>query len=249
MNTRAVPQPVQAIVISAIVLSTLFSGLILALNDNGLNSINLPNPIGTSVAVVPVTPIGTQASPPTPGTPAPLSPTPMITDTPTPTSTPTPTCPPPPPNWSPVFYNQAETTLWLLAQRYNTTQERLIEVNCLDRMPLQAMQWLYVPAAAPVFVPTPVVVACYPPLGWQAYRVQYGDTLYGLAGRFNVSVNLLMRYNCLSTATIYYGQSALRTVHYSDCNIHPVADVDADRDHFDAIANAVRDRNADHTAD
>jgi hypothetical protein len=64
MNTRAVPQPVQALVISTIVLATLFGAFILAANDRNLNPIGLPNPLETLVAVVSRTPIGTQLPPP-----------------------------------------------------------------------------------------------------------------------------------------------------------------------------------------
>ncbi|MBI5567099.1 MAG: LysM peptidoglycan-binding domain-containing protein [Chloroflexi bacterium] len=208
MNPRAVSQPVQAVAISAIVLLTLLSAFILTINDRNLNPIGLPSPIGTLMAVVLHTPIGTQVAPPnslTPGGSTPIA-TETITPTPTPTLTPTPMCPEPPAGWVQVFYSQAQTPLPLLAQQYNTTVDLLIQVNCLDRLPSQAMQWLYVPSTAPTRAPTRYPVNCYPPPGWPTYIVQWGDTLSRLSARYNVPITWLIQYNCLTSTVIYQGQ-------------------------------------------
>ena len=203
MNTRAVSQPVQAVVISAIVLATLCGAFILAINDRNLNPIGLPNPIETLVAVVSRTPIGTQVAPPrltTPGA------TDTITPTPTPTLTPTPVCPQPPADWVQVEFNQSQISLVSFAWLYNTPYERLIEVNCLDKIQLQAIQQLYVPATAPTSVPTVYAITCYPLPGWSIYVVQWGDTLSKLSVRYGVSIEVLMRYNCLASTRINQGQ-------------------------------------------
>jgi LysM repeat protein len=196
VNARDVPQPLQGVLISVLMLGTLLGGFILAANDRSLNPIGLLNPIDTRVAIVARTPVGTQATPPDFATPTAL----------TPTATPTPICPAPPADWIRIDYSQSETPLPTIALLYNTTLERLFEVNCLDKVPLQAQPWLYVPANALTLVPTPVVVSCFPPPGWPVYRVQWGDTLSSLAARFNISVVLLMRYNCLNSSQIYQGQ-------------------------------------------
>ncbi len=201
MNTRAVSQPVQAMVISAIVLATLSGAFILAINDRNLNPIGLPNLIGTAVAVVAHTPIGTQVAPPGASTPIATG-----TSTPTPTPTPTPVCPQPPADWVLVEFNQSQISLISFAQLYNTTYERLIEVNCLDKVQLQAIQQLYVPATTLVIAPTPFVPNCAPPLSWVSYIVQWGDTLGSLSGRYGVSIEVLMRHNCLTSTTIYAGR-------------------------------------------
>jgi len=208
VNARAVPQPVQAVLISAIVLATLCGAFILAVNDRSLNPSGITNPIETLVAVVSRTPIGTQVARPdsmTPGTSTPIA-TETFTPTPTPTLTPTPVCPPPPAGWILVFYSQAQTPLPFLAQQYNTTVDLLIQVNCLDRLPPQAMQWLYVPSTAPTPVPTRYLVNCYPPPGWTIYIVQWGDTLSKLSARYNVPITWLIQYNCLASTMIYQGQ-------------------------------------------
>ncbi len=209
MNTRAVPQPLQALIISTIVVATLLGAFILAANDQTLhNPIGLPNPIETLVAVVSRTPIGTQVPPPgslTPGAVTADS-TATITPTPTPTLTPTPVCPVPPVGWVPIVYSQSDMTLPMLALRYNTTVDLLRQINCLDRVPLQAIQTLYVPAAAPTLSPTLFSVSCFPPPGWPTYIVQWGDTLSRLAVRYGLSIEQLMRYNCLTSWVIYQGQ-------------------------------------------
>lgn len=201
MNARDVPQPLQGLLIGVLMLGTLLGGFILAANDRSLNPMGLPNPIGTRVAVAARTPVGTQAPPPDFATS-----TPSTSEAITPTATPTPICPAPPADWIQIDYSQSDTPLPTIALLYHTTIERLFEVNCLDKVPLQARPWLYVPANTPMLVPTPTVVGCFPPPGWPVYRVQWGDTLSNLAARFNVSVLMLMRYNCLNSSLIYQGQ-------------------------------------------
>jgi LysM repeat protein len=68
------------------------------------------------------------------------------------------------------------------------------------------MMKIFVPSTVPTFVPTPYLVSCYPPLGWPVYVVQWGDTLSKLAVRYNLSIEQLMRYNCLTSWVIYQGQ-------------------------------------------
>ena len=216
MNARDVPQPLQGLLISVMALATLLGGFILAANDLNLAPIGSLDLSGTWVTVVSRTPtpalpprgtsVGTQVTPPDFATPTALTPTPAATASSTPT--PTPICPAPPANWIRIDYSQAETPLPIIVLRYNTTFERLFEVNCLDKVPLQARPWLYVPALSPVLSPTAPtpVLNCLAPPGWPVYRVQWGDTLSNLAARFNISVVMLMRYNCLNSSLIYQGQ-------------------------------------------
>ncbi|HEX7974896.1 MAG TPA: LysM peptidoglycan-binding domain-containing protein, partial [Anaerolineales bacterium] len=53
---------------------------------------------------------------------------------------------------------------------------------------------------------TPSPIPCTPIRGWPAYRIQPGDTLYGLAIRTGSSVSRLMAANCLTSTLIYAGQ-------------------------------------------
>jgi len=61
-----------------------------------------------------------------------------------------------------------------------------------------------VPPAA-TFTPLPPPTNCPPPAGWQTYLVQAGDTLEGLAGRYNVSADQLSQANCLTTDSLLPG--------------------------------------------
>jgi len=54
----------------------------------------------------------------------------------------------------------------------------------------------------PNWSPTP----CKPPVDWQRYLVQRGDTLYSLAQRHNTTVYAIIQANCLTNYAIYMGQ-------------------------------------------
>lgn len=53
--------------------------------------------------------------------------------------------------------------------------------------------------------PPPPPTNCPPPAGWQTYLVQPGDTLEGLAIRYRVSAEELIRANCLVTTSLLPG--------------------------------------------
>ncbi len=63
-----------------------------------------------------------------------------------------------------------------------------------------------VPTERQSLPPTPIPV-CLPPAGWVAYSVQQGDTLGRLAASRGTTTRALMQANCLSTTTIYPGQT------------------------------------------
>jgi len=62
----------------------------------------------------------------------------------------------------------------------------------------------------PSLTPTPTLppsaLACPPPVGWSAYRVQTGDTLFSLAWHHNLSTEEVELANCLSGDLIRVGQ-------------------------------------------
>jgi LysM repeat protein len=55
------------------------------------------------------------------------------------------------------------------------------------------------------FTPTPPPTNCPPPAGWQAYLVQPGDMLEGLAERYRVPADQLSQANCLMTTSLLPG--------------------------------------------
>ncbi|MFZ5915375.1 MAG: LCP family protein [Chloroflexota bacterium] len=69
---------------------------------------------------------------------------------------------------------------------------------------------LTTPAATPTASPTatlpPSALACPPPLGWGAYFVQAGDTLFSIARAYDLSVDDVRLTNCLSGDLIQVGQ-------------------------------------------
>jgi LysM repeat protein len=53
---------------------------------------------------------------------------------------------------------------------------------------------------------TPTSAACSQPEGWTTYTIVSGDTLFYLANYFRITVDELIRVNCLDSTTIYPGQ-------------------------------------------
>lgn len=185
-------------------------------------------PPATSVAQIPPSPtvfVPTLPSPtvplPTP-TPTPVPPSPSPTElipSPTsatetiasPTSTPSPTLSSPlipscalPAGWVAYTVKPGET-LYSLAVQTGVTALALMDANCLSTPTIYADQQIHLPPTLYVS-PTPRSFPCGPPLGWVAwYTVQPGDTLYSLAQRFGVSMDVIRRANCLDSYTILAG--------------------------------------------
>lgn len=132
-----------------------------------------------------------------------ISPAITVTFTLTPTMTETPPPPtncPPPPGWQAILSAPGDT-LESLASFYGTTVEALMQANCLLTSQILPGTRLYVPPK----LPTPTE-RCVIPAGWVVYTVRYGDNLYTLGLMFKVSVQALMKANCLPSDKIYAGQ-------------------------------------------
>ncbi len=157
--------------------------------------------------------------------------TPTFTATPTPTLTPTSTPTPcsPPTSWW-LYTVQAGDTLLILATRYGTSTGAIMQANCLSSPTLYPGQQLYLPPVditptptlsptssvyitptpTPVYItPTPTLspTPCEPPVDWQIYVVQRGDTLYSLAWLYDTTVDAIVQANCLTSYAIYVGQN------------------------------------------
>lgn len=96
--------------------------------------------------------------------------------------------------------------LTLIAQRYNTTVEAIATQNNIATWEyLRAGQVLKVPVTA---APTPVPVTPRPVPTTSRYFVQYGDTMFRIAGYFGVNVYDLAEVNgILNLNRIYVGQA------------------------------------------
>lgn len=83
-------------------------------------------------------------------------------------------------------------TLWLLAQRYNTTVDAIRRLNGLTGNELRVGQVLQIPAAG-----NP---------SYFEYTVRSGDTLWLLAQRYNTTVDAIRRLNGLMGSALQIGQ-------------------------------------------
>lgn len=120
-----------------------------------------------------------------------------LTGTPVPSiPSPTPRCTKPE-GWSIILVSLGDT-LASLAEAFNTTEEVLVEANCMDVASLYPGTELYVPYV----YPTEVVAQCGPPPGWVFYTIRSGDTLFDLARRLGVTVPQLQFANCLGNSTM-----------------------------------------------
>ena len=84
-------------------------------------------------------------------------------------------------------------TLWLLAQRYNTTVDAIKRLNGLTSDMLSIGQILKIPSTTP-------------PVTYFEYTVRSGDTLWLLAQRYGTTVNAIKNLNGLSSDMLNIGQ-------------------------------------------
>lgn len=84
-------------------------------------------------------------------------------------------------------------TLSKIASKFNTTVAELKSLNNLTSDLLQIGQILFIPIATN----TPT---------YETYTVQKGDTLYGIARKYNITVDELKRLNNIVTNNLYIGQ-------------------------------------------
>lgn len=85
-------------------------------------------------------------------------------------------------------------TLWSIANKFGLTVDELKRLNNLESDMLSVGQTLVVKSNSTIPMPGGV------------YIVQSGDSLWGIARKFNVSVDDLIQYNNLSTLTLQVGQ-------------------------------------------
>lgn len=146
-----------------------------------------------------------------------LTPTPMPTDTPTPTPTLTPTITPSPtPTFTPTpsapfkYTVQEGDSLVGIAKKFNADLVTLMLLNNLNNTStIYVGQPLTIPAPN-TKRPTPTPLPTFMPRGFKIqYFVLPGDTLEGIAAKFNSTVDAIVKANdTLEKATdpIYVGQ-------------------------------------------
>lgn len=112
-----------------------------------------------------------------------------------------------PEDWVEYSVASGDNLTWI-AKRGGTTVEELMRVNCLDSETILIGANLRVPPTAVETTGAPVTDACVvsAPENWISYQVQVGDNLTALANYANLSLEELMRVNCLDSETILIGQ-------------------------------------------
>jgi LysM repeat protein len=163
-----------------------------------LNNVTQPIPATTAGSTITVTGAAATATPtPTVCPPTATPPGPTPTRTPCPTVCPTST---PPPGQCTVFYTvRWGDTLYSIARRYGVTVQAIVAANNITNPNLiRVGQQLCIPGGV---TPPPPQQPC-------TYVVQRGDTLYGIALRYNTTYYELARINGISTCcyNIYAGQ-------------------------------------------
>lgn len=139
----------------------------------------------------------------------------QVSTTPFPTATfpPAPTQCPPPSGWQPYLVQPGDS-LAGLAGRHGITLELLMTENCLISSQIVADTLIYLPfitATVTQLPPTPqptlssTVVSCDPPAGWIRYTVKSGDTLTRISMLYRISLQELIRANCLLSNNIRVG--------------------------------------------
>lgn len=112
-----------------------------------------------------------------------------------------------PQGWMPIIVMPGQT-LEKIAALYNISSESLKKGNCLKNDSIQAGVIIFIPASPVQNTQTSPQSSpqCGSPAGWVIYTVQPGDTLYGIATAYGITVNQLKYANCLISNNIYVGQ-------------------------------------------
>ena len=84
-------------------------------------------------------------------------------------------------------------SLWLIANKYNTTVDKIKEANNLSSNTLSINQKIIIPSSS----------------NYIKYTVKKGDNLYSIANKYNTTVNNLKKLNNLNSNTLSIGQVLL----------------------------------------
>lgn len=100
----------------------------------------------------------------------------------------------------PIYYTvKSGDTLYAIAKKYNTTVDKLKQLNNLQSDTLTINQQLKIPTTT--FIETPTTT--------KMHTVIPGDTLYSLARQYNTTVNNLKQLNNLTSDILSVGQHLL----------------------------------------
>ena len=104
------------------------------------------------------------------------------------------------PDQNATYTVQKGDSLWIIADRFNTTVDELKRLNNLTSNNLQIGQVLKLPSKDQPTEPVP------PTPGENTYIVQKGDSLWSVANKLNTTVDELKRLNNLTSNLLQIGQ-------------------------------------------
>jgi len=104
------------------------------------------------------------------------------------------------PDQNATYTVQKGDSLWIIADRFNTTVDELKRLNNLTSNNLQIGQVLKLPSKDQPTEPVP------PTPGENTYTVQKGDSLWSVANKLNTTVDELKRLNNLTSNLLQIGQ-------------------------------------------
>lgn len=94
---------------------------------------------------------------------------------------------------------QSGDTLYSIAKKYETTVDRIKQLNNLTTNTLSIGQVLKIPSTQIVEIPTTTIT----------YTVLPGDTLYSIARKYNTTINNIKEKNNLTSNLLIVGQNLL----------------------------------------
>lgn len=115
-----------------------------------------------------------------------------------------------------IYYVQPGDSLYKIAQKFETTIEKIKEENNLETDELMVDQKLIIPVPAsdtPDFDKSQFEVVL-------SYEVKSDDNLIMIASKFNISTQTLKLYNDLTSNTLWTGQELLIPLDISENNIN-----------------------------
>ncbi|GAB1421494.1 hypothetical protein MASR2M15_16600 [Anaerolineales bacterium] len=134
------------------------------------------------------------------------------------------------PNWQVEFPGtivhtvRRRDTLYDISNLYGSGIDAIIAANALSSSTIYVGQQLLIPVRLPnPATATPTLEVVQPPVSTGKYTVQYGDTLFSIARRYNTSISQLVQLNGIVNPNLIYAGQILTLVGGDAGNVTPPA--------------------------